>query len=154
MTSINLLRVLDEIEEVMGDRTDVEVIDLDKLTFLTQVRESKLDIVVSLCIFKVLEEVLRLHPHQVPAGTGRQSPSAGMPDSMWLHYIPPGCKDHGTCMLVAHTVNVIYPLARTIFTPCYGILSQISIYTVHRLPVNFDDPMIFDPRKFVPGKPR
>ena len=51
-------------------------IDLDKLTFLTQVRERKLDIVVSLCIFKVLEEALRLHPPG--PGTGRQSPSAGM----------------------------------------------------------------------------
>ena len=71
---------------------------------------------------------------------------------MWLHYIPPGERSW-YMLLVAHTVNVIYPLARTI-PPCYGILSQISIYTVHRLPVNFDDPMIFDPRKFVPGKPR
>ena len=44
MTTINLLRVLDEIEEVMGDRTDVVLDDLDKLTFLTQVRERKLDI--------------------------------------------------------------------------------------------------------------
>ena len=46
----------------MGDRTEVEADDLDKLTFLTQVRKSLIVVAESLCTFKVLEETLRLHP--------------------------------------------------------------------------------------------
>ena len=50
MTVFSLLRVLEEIEEVMGDRTEVEADDLDKLTFLTQVRKSLIVVAESLCI--------------------------------------------------------------------------------------------------------
>ena len=70
----------------MGDRTEVEADDLDKLTFLTQVRKSLIVVAESLCTFKVLEETLRLHPPG--SGVGRQSPPGGM--TLCGYTIPPG----------------------------------------------------------------
>ena len=35
-----------------------------------------------------------------------------------------------------------------------NIFRQVPGYAIHRLPINFDDPMTFDPGRFAPGKPR
>ena len=54
-----MYRVMEEIEEVVGDKTTVEADDLDKLTYLTQ----------------VFEESMRLYP---PASPQKAAPSGGM----------------------------------------------------------------------------
>ena len=62
-------RVMEEIEEVVGDKTTVEADDLDKLTYMNQ----------------VFEESMRLYP---PASPQKTTPSGGM--TLKGYYIPEG----------------------------------------------------------------